>query len=94
VVARLGGDEFVVLLQEVPHADEAGAVARKILSAIVKPLEIAGQECRVTASIGISMYPADAQDEQSLMKSADIAMYFAKEQGRNNIQFYSTDMRP
>jgi diguanylate cyclase (GGDEF)-like protein/PAS domain S-box-containing protein len=94
VVARLGGDEFVVLLQEVPDADKAGAVARKILSAIIKPIVIAGQECRVTASIGISMYPADGQDEQSLMKNADIAMYFAKEGGRNNFQFYSKDARP
>lgn len=88
VVARLGGDEFVVLLQELPRAEASGEVARKILSAIIKPVELAGQESRVTASIGISTYPADAQDEQGLMKRADTAMYSAKEEGRNNFQFY------
>jgi diguanylate cyclase (GGDEF)-like protein/PAS domain S-box-containing protein len=93
VVARLGGDEFVVLLQELPHSQASGEVARKILSAIVKPVELAGRESRVTASIGISTYPADAQDEQSLMKRADTAMYSAKEEGRNNFQFYSGSKR-
>ena len=89
VVARLGGDEFVVLLQEVLDADQAGEVARKILSAITLPVIIDGQSCQVTGSIGISIYPADAGDEQALMKNADTAMYMAKEKGRNNFQFYS-----
>jgi diguanylate cyclase (GGDEF)-like protein len=93
VVARLSGDEFVVLLREVDGLDQVGAVARKILSAAMKPIESVGRECRVTASIGIAMYPLDAQDEQSLMKSADMAMYLAKEEGKNNYQFYSADMR-
>ena len=92
-VARLGGDEFVVLLQEVREVADVAAVARKILSAAMKPVHIAGQECRVTASIGICMYPAGAHDEQSLMKNADIAMYFAKEEGKNNFQFYSEDIQ-
>jgi predicted signal transduction protein with EAL and GGDEF domain len=52
-----------------------------------------GQECRVTASIGISIYPNDAQDEQSLIKNADMAMYLAKEEGKNNYQFYSEDIQ-
>jgi diguanylate cyclase (GGDEF)-like protein/PAS domain S-box-containing protein len=91
VVARLGGDEFVVMLQEVKEPQDAAAAARKILSAAIKPLQIFGHECRVTASIGISLYPADAQDEQSLMKNADLAMYVAKEEGKNNSQFYSKD---
>jgi len=93
VVARLGGDEFVVLLQEVIDADEAGEVARKLLTAIIEPVVIAGQQCQVTGSIGISMYPEDAKDEQSLMKSADTAMYCAKQEGRNNFQFYSEGTR-
>jgi diguanylate cyclase (GGDEF)-like protein/PAS domain S-box-containing protein len=93
VVARLGGDEFVVLVQEVSEAEQVAAVARKLLSAAIKPIVLLGQECRVTASIGICMYPADAADEQSLMKNADIAMYLAKEQGKNNFQFYSEDIR-
>jgi diguanylate cyclase (GGDEF)-like protein/PAS domain S-box-containing protein len=93
VVSRLGGDEFVVLLQEVSSAEQVTVAARKILSAAMKPVIIHGQECRVTASVGICMYPADAQDEQSLMKNADIAMYLAKEQGKNNFQFFSEDIR-
>ena len=93
VVARLGGDEFVVLLQETPSEADANAAARKILSAVIRPMMIGGQECRVTTSIGISMYPADAQDEPSLMKSADMAMYMAKEAGKNNFQRYSGETR-
>jgi len=93
VVGRLGGDEFVVIVQEVNEIGQVAAVARKILSAAIKPVTIAGQECRVTASVGIAMYPADAQDEQSLMKNADLAMYFAKEEGKNNYQFYSQNIR-
>src|SRR5712691_6572439 len=92
VVARLGGDEFVVLVQEVNEAKQVETVARKILSAIIKPMGIQGQECRVTASIGICMYPAEAQDEQSLMKNADIAMYRAKEEGKNTYKFYSEEI--
>ena len=91
-VARLGGDEFVVLVQAVSDAKQIEAVARKILSALIKPVFIREQECRVTASIGICMYPADAQDEQSLMKNADIAMYRAKDEGKNTYQFYSEEM--
>ena len=92
VVARLGGDEFVVLVQEVGEPKQVETVARKILAALIKPMFMRGQECRVTASIGICMYPADAQDEQSLMKNADIAMYRAKEEGKNTYQFFSKEM--
>jgi diguanylate cyclase (GGDEF)-like protein/PAS domain S-box-containing protein len=93
VVGRLGGDEFVVLVPQVNEPNEAATVARKILSAVAMPLLIAGQECRVTASIGISLYPLDADDEQSLMQNADTAMYHAKKEGKNNFQFYSEDIR-
>src|SRR6266705_2147480 len=92
VVARLGGDEFVVLVQEVTEAKQVAAVARKVLSALVKPMLIHGQECRVTASIGICTYPSEGHDEQSLMKNADIAMYRAKEDGKNNYKFYSEEI--
>ncbi|HEX5685913.1 MAG TPA: PAS-domain containing protein [Ideonella sp.] len=89
VVARLGGDEFVVLLQDLHGSDDAAAVARKILSAVVEPVQVHGLHCRVTASIGICLFPDDAQDEHTLMKNADIAMYSAKDQGKNNFQFHS-----
>jgi diguanylate cyclase (GGDEF)-like protein len=88
-VARLGGDEFVVLLPELPEEKDVTAVARKILLGIAKPFTLLGQEFRVTTSIGISTYPGDGLDEQTLMKDADIAMYRAKEEGKNQFQFYS-----
>ncbi len=92
VVARLGGDEFVVLVQEVAEAKQVSAVARKLLSALGHPVSIQGQECRVTASIGVCMYPSEAQDELALMKNADIAMYRAKEDGKNTYKFYTEEM--
>jgi diguanylate cyclase (GGDEF)-like protein len=88
-VARLGGDEFVVLLPELEDEKYAAIVAHKILAAVARPFRLMGQEFRVTASIGISTYPQDGLDEQTLTKNADIAMYQAKEEGKNNFQFYS-----
>jgi hypothetical protein len=93
VVARLGGDEFVILFREVFNAEQVATVARKILSAVVKPLTIHAQECRVTASIGISVFPSDAEDEETLTKNADAAMYSVKEQGRNNFSFHSQEVK-
>lgn len=93
VVARLGGDEFVVLLQEIDNLEQAAATARRLLSAAIQPVDIQGRECRITASIGICLFPAHAQDEETLMKNADIAMYHAKEQGKNNYQFYSRTIK-
>ena len=91
-VGRLGGDEFVLLLQDVNSREHVSAIARDILSSIIKPVILLGQECRVTASIGVAMYPNDGQDEQSLTKNADVAMYRAKEEGKNNFRFYSRDI--
>jgi diguanylate cyclase (GGDEF)-like protein len=88
-VARLGGDEFVVLLPELEDEKYAAIVAAKILAATARPFTLMGQEFRVTASIGISTYPQDGLDEQTLTKNADIAMYQAKAEGKNNFQFYS-----
>jgi diguanylate cyclase (GGDEF)-like protein len=88
-VARLGGDEFVVLLPELADEKYASIVAQKILAAAARPFTLMGQEFRVTASIGISTYPQDGLDEQTLTKNADIAMYQAKAEGKNNFQFYS-----
>ena len=91
VVARLGGDEFVVLVQEVDDAKQVDTVARKVLAALMRPAAIAEHEYRITASIGIAMYPGDGEDEQSLMKNADIAMYAAKEDGKNTCKFYAAE---
>jgi diguanylate cyclase (GGDEF)-like protein len=88
-VARLGGDEFVVLLSDLVATNHAATVAEKIVTAIARPFMLLGQEFRVTASIGISIYPNDGLDAQTLTKNADIAMYQAKEEGKNNFQFYS-----
>jgi diguanylate cyclase (GGDEF)-like protein len=88
-VARLGGDEFVVLLPELDDEKYAAIVAQKILAAAARPFSLMGQEFRVTASIGISTYPLNGLDEQTLTKNADIAMYQAKAEGKNNFQFYS-----
>ena len=88
-VGRLGGDEFVVLIEELPHSGHITVVAQKILAAVAKPFILQEQEFHITASIGISTYPDDGEDMQGLLKNADIAMYRAKERGKNNYQFYS-----
>jgi diguanylate cyclase (GGDEF)-like protein/PAS domain S-box-containing protein len=93
VVARLGGDEFVVLLQDISAQSQAAKVARNIGSATYRPVVIEGQECRVTASIGICMHPMDGQDGRSVLKHADMAMYLAKEEGKNNFQFYTPSIQ-
>jgi len=91
-VARLGGDEFVILLPEMNDEKQLTEVAKKILSAVGKPFLLAGQDLRVTVSIGISVFPLDGEDEQTLVKNADIAMYHAKEGGKNNFSFYSDEL--
>jgi diguanylate cyclase (GGDEF)-like protein len=92
VVARLGGDEFVVLVDDIEDVRSVATTARKVLLAALKPVELMGQECRVTASIGIAVFPEDGDDAVSLMKNADLAMYLAKEEGKNNFQAYSRDI--
>jgi diguanylate cyclase (GGDEF)-like protein len=93
VLARLGGDEFVILLQNVREPDDAAVVARKLLDTALEPIAIMGQECRVTASIGISLYPDHGKEHQELMKNADTAMYLAKENGKNGFEFYTPGMQ-
>jgi diguanylate cyclase (GGDEF)-like protein/PAS domain S-box-containing protein len=94
VVARFGGDEFIVLLDPIADQAAAAAVAADILAAMLKPVRIMGYECRVTASIGIARYPEDATDAATLMKQADMGMYLAKDEGKNNFQFYSGVVAP
>lgn len=88
-VARIGGDEFVVLLSNINRAEDAARVAERIGQAVSAPYTISDIEVAVTTTIGISVYPADGQDAETLMKHADVAMYHAKENGRNAFQFYS-----
>ena len=88
-VARLGGDEFVVLVEDCADSRELTAIAQNILNAVGRPYTLSGREYHVTGSIGISTYPADGLDPASLLKNADIAMYLAKDRGKNNFQFYS-----
>jgi diguanylate cyclase (GGDEF)-like protein/PAS domain S-box-containing protein len=92
VAARFGGDEFAVLVEGLTAEDQAGTVARKILDALSKPMLLHGRQYRPAASIGISTYPNDGRDAQSLQKHADIAMYRAKEEGRSTFQFYSEQL--
>lgn len=91
-VARFGGDEFTILLEGVNHANDAVIVANKIIRSISYPIRIHDQELYVTPSIGITMYPDDADSVEQLMKHADSAMYRAKEEGRNGFQFYTDGM--
>jgi len=91
-LARLGGDEFTLLLPGVHNASEAARIAQKLLEAVHSPFQLQGRELYVTTSIGISIYPEDGVDAESLIRSADIAMYRAKEQGRDRFQLYAPAM--
>jgi diguanylate cyclase (GGDEF)-like protein len=92
-VSRRGGDEFVVLLSEITHSDQAARCAEKILKALSAAHDVGGQELRITASVGISVYPEDGLDPDALLKSADAAMYEAKKTGRSRYLFSATDGR-
>lgn len=91
-VSRQGGDEFVILLSELAFGQDAAVCAEKILQAIQLPYLIDVHEIHLTASIGIVVYPADGIECEPLLQNADLAMYEAKERGRNNAQFYRTDL--
>ncbi len=88
-VARLGGDEFVIMATSVADSDEVAVVAQKILAAVSRPFQLHDHQFHLTASVGISVFPADGDDERLLMKNADIAMYQAKADGKNTFAFYS-----
>jgi len=92
IVARFGGDEFVVVLTEIEDAAAAARVAEKILHALGAPYLIGEHELHSSASIGLACYPDDGSDADTLMKNADTAMYHAKAQGRNNLQFFTAEM--
>ena len=92
IVARLGGDEFVVLLIDVTDTAMVSPIADRMLELLSLPYHLRGQDAQTSASIGICAYPADGNDSATLLKNADIAMYHAKEQNRNNYQFYAEEM--
>jgi diguanylate cyclase (GGDEF)-like protein len=93
VVARLGGDEFVVILEETAERHDVERVAGELLSALSQPLQLSGHECQTTASIGIAMYPSDGAEMQTLTKNADMAMYLAKEDGKNGFRFFTREIK-
>ncbi|MCB1808310.1 MAG: diguanylate cyclase, partial [Candidatus Competibacteraceae bacterium] len=88
-IARLGGDEFIIVLNSIEHVDNVLQVAQRITEALAQPFEIDQQAVRVTSSIGISLFPNDGEDEETLFKNADMAMYHAKGTGKNNFQFFT-----
>jgi diguanylate cyclase (GGDEF)-like protein/PAS domain S-box-containing protein len=91
-VGRLGGDEFVVLLSQVEHAEDAAISAQKALRALTAPHTIDDKSLELNVSIGVSTYPSDGQDAESLLNRADNALYEAKQRGRNNYQFFRHEM--
>ncbi len=91
-VARMGGDEFTLLLPGIKQTENAAKVAEKILNALRQPLKLNGRELYVTTSIGVALHPNDGTDVEKLIRNADAALYHAKEQGRNNFQFYTVSL--
>lgn len=87
-VARMGGDEFAIILTNIPNKSEAQTIAERIIASLTKPFNLKRTECYISTSIGISLYPADGNDMDTLLKKADIAMYSVKEMGKNSYAFY------
>ncbi len=92
-ISRLGGDEFTVILEEIDESREAAIVAQKLVNALSKPFTINGHEVFIGTSIGVALYPDSADNATALLKRADMAMYQAKAQGRNNYQFFTPKMQ-
>jgi diguanylate cyclase (GGDEF)-like protein len=92
ILARLGGDEFVILVPDISGSHAPSKLANRLLAILAEPFSIAGHEFYIGASIGITLFPTDGEDAETLTKNADIAMYHAKEQGKNDYQFYLQSM--
>ena len=91
-VSRQGGDEFVILLADIGNAKQVACIAQNIMNALGRMMDIDGRQFSITASIGISTYPTDGEDMDTLIRNADIAMYYAKENGRNGCQFFNDEI--
>ena len=92
IVCRLGGDEFAVILHDIHHDRDAVPVAQKLIAAAAEPMLLDGHEVAVSGSAGIALFPKDGSDGKTLEKHADIALYHAKEEGKNTFRFYSEDL--
>ncbi|MED5596180.1 putative bifunctional diguanylate cyclase/phosphodiesterase [Janthinobacterium sp. P210006] len=92
IICRIGGDEFVVIVEPADDASEMASVARKILAVLAEPFALEGHQLYVSASIGVSLYPFDAQDVATLTRNADTAMYHAKHQGKNRYAVFQSEM--
>jgi diguanylate cyclase (GGDEF)-like protein/PAS domain S-box-containing protein len=92
IISRFGGDEFAALIRDIGDADAARSAASRVLAAVDKPYRINGDEYHLSASIGISTFPGDSADATALLRNAELAMYRAKDQGKNNFQFHSPQM--
>ncbi|HVK56842.1 MAG TPA: EAL domain-containing protein, partial [Burkholderiales bacterium] len=91
-VARLGGDEFVIMLSGINQMEDAQGVVQKVIAAFAPPFTVEGHQLHVTASIGVSVYPEDGEDSETLLRNADSAMYRAKDKGRDSFQLYTQEM--
>lgn len=91
-IARLGGDEFTLIIEDIDDQLKVNEIASKLVETLQHPMEIGGHQLYVTVSIGVSLYPLDGEDSQSLLRNADSAMYKAKEEGRNSFQYYSQEL--
>ncbi|MDX8398721.1 MAG: GGDEF domain-containing protein, partial [Gallionellaceae bacterium] len=92
VVARLGGDEFAILMVHPESKEAAGVSAQRIVNEIMKPLTIMGHQIKIGTSLGIALYPDNGMNEEELIKKADIALYEAKNSGRNTYRFYQPEL--
>jgi diguanylate cyclase (GGDEF)-like protein len=93
MVARVGGDEFIIVLNVIQTDEDAALAANKIIMALSEPFDINGQRCHVGGSIGISLFPDNSKDPETLIKQADNAMYLAKQSGKNTYKFYRDVLR-
>ncbi|MET0964290.1 MAG: diguanylate cyclase, partial [Noviherbaspirillum sp.] len=91
-VSRQGGDEFIIVTSQFKRADDVSLAAEKILATVAQPYLVSGRQLHVTASIGVSIYPEDGTDADTLVKNADAAMYHAKKRGRNTFEFFNNEM--